>query len=89
MLTTSAYQDISEGAADCAFRLPVNSQNDNVVRVALGTSLPAADTTDYDLYIGPNNGGDAMHVSFTALAPTDRVYARSDKVSYKLVVYRK
>lgn len=87
-LTTAAYQDISEGAENCAFRLRVKSQRDNSIRIILSTSLPSANDEDYDVFIAPNDVPDTTDVSFTGLASSDRVYARADSATTSITVYR-
>jgi hypothetical protein len=93
-LTSSAYQDLSEGAANCAFRVPFHRQRSNAIRVVLGQSLPAVNSTTYDTIdtnnfsVGPNESPQEFPLSFNNLAPTDRVYARADSSNVSFTVYR-
>ncbi len=92
-LTTGAYQDISEGAASCAFRVPLRGHRDNAVRVILGTSLPSAGATNYDLFTAPEKNEEERVVQFAEFGAADRVYVRLDaepvKAPVLLAVYRK
>lgn len=88
-LSPSAYQDISEGASDVTLRLGEWSRGGKAaVRVYLGTSLPAFDTDNYDLYT-PGTAPIPVDIPFAALASTDRVYARGDREVVRIVAYRK
>jgi len=92
-LTTAAYQDVSGGNANCAFRLQLRGFRDNAIRVILGTSLPTAGATNYDLFGAPEISQDERVVQFTELTTADRVYLRLDaepaKTPITLTVYRK
>ncbi len=88
-LTTSAYQDISEGNAVCSLRIPLISQRNNSVRIALGTSLPSPNATDYDTFAAPDTPREEFQVHFLELTSADRVYARAEAGSVIVAVYRK
>src|SRR5262245_50982932 len=90
-LSSSEYQDISEGMANCLFRLPFRSPKNNPVRVVLGTTLPTADTDHFDRFDPPENAREERQVSFSELDTTDRVYVRrgNDSGTVELTVYRK
>jgi hypothetical protein len=87
-LNADAYQDISEGARDCWFRILVNARSPHALRLVLGTSLPPAGTIDFDRYVGPRDGDGWMTVSFTSLASTDRVYVRAENEPLSIAVNR-
>lgn len=93
-LTTAAYQDVSQGAGFCWFRLRFDRQLKNAVRFHLGTSLPAADTINYELFdpaynpVGPEEKGEHLWIDVNNLASTDRVYLRADVGSFGVAVHR-
>jgi len=88
-LTSAAYVDVSGGYEACSFRLPLVSQRNNVIRVHLGTSLPAADTDDFDEFMAPQEEHEERQIHFYQLATTDRVYVRAARANVTLRVYRK
>lgn len=81
-LTGTAYVDISEGAARLDTIVPFLRQQSTGVRFHIGQSLPASDTTNYQLILplnaplGPGEAQKDVPVHFEGLASTDRVYAR-------------
>jgi hypothetical protein len=88
-LTSAAYQDVSGGYEACSFRIPHISPRDNVIRIHMGTSLPAADTDHYDEFMAPQSVSDEWQLHFTELAGTDRIYVRASRLPVRLVAYRK
>lgn len=83
-VTSAVYVDVSEGSESCAFRLHRN----DMVRVVLGQSLPAANATNFDTFACVGLPDAREPVQFNELAGTDRVYVRADSSNVNLVVYR-
>jgi hypothetical protein len=88
-LTSAAYQDVSGGFGSCAFRLPFASQKNNIIRVHLGTSLPAAETANFDEYMAPQSEAEERQLHFYDMEATDRVYVRASRQPCSISVYRK
>jgi hypothetical protein len=94
-LTTSAYQDVSEGAGEVWFEVPFNRNQVNDIRVVLASSLPAAGSTEYYLAktaraVAAVDLPEDKSMHFSYLAYTDRVYLRSDvQSSLAITVFRK
>lgn len=92
-LTSSAYRDVSAGAANCAFVVWFDPQNRSAVRVILGTSLPSPEATNYDLIdpanvrVGADIKSESIMMRFNRLQSTDRVYVRADSQSLGITVY--
>lgn len=91
-LTTGAYQDISEGNEIISFL--IKNPRDSAVRIHLGTSLPAAETANYETFLPPpdiaqSRNVDPTTVAFSELSVTDLCYARADSANITIAVFRK
>jgi hypothetical protein len=84
VITSAVYVDVSEGAESCAFRLHRN----DAVRVVLGSVLPAANSVNYDTYIGSGSAEAREPAQFNELVASDRVYVRAEASNVNLVAYR-
>lgn len=89
-----AYQDISEGAGYCAFRLPFSRNRVQAIRIHIGQSLPAADTVNYDGLNPSNNQVASQDIPQSifwevgGLSSDDRVWVRAEADTVELSVYR-
>lgn len=92
-LTANAYQDVSEGATKVWFTLDFLKTTYNAVRLALGTSLPSAGTTHYQLIdptrfpVGNENYPQELPTQIE-IGAGDTVYLRADADSCEVVVHR-
>jgi hypothetical protein len=92
-LTDAAYVDVSEGAALVFFTLGFNRQRFNAIRLALGQSVPAADTPHYQdidsgkFQVGANDYSQEVPIKLE-LGSGDRVYLRAERDTHEIVVHR-
>jgi hypothetical protein len=95
ILTDATYVDISEGATMVWFVLTFDPNENNAIRLALGQSLPAADTIHYQdinplsFKVGNNDYPQEVPIRVDQLGAGDRVYVRAERDSAEVAVHRK
>jgi hypothetical protein len=93
-LTSTSYVDVSEGATLVWFTLDFDRNRYNAIRLALGQSLPAAGTVDYQsidpgrFQVGQNDYSQEVPVRIE-IGASDRVYIRAEREDVELVVHRR
>lgn len=86
----TAYQNISEGNAQCSFRMPYRSQRDNALRIVIASTLPPASFADFDLFYAPEARLDERVITLADLDKNVyvRLHSESSKGYVPMAVYR-